>query len=166
MLDQKKETILQLTDSAFSLLSEFDSRIKKGKISPERARKEAIHQIRNLKFGPEGKDYFWINDMHPFMIMHPYRTDLEGRDLTLFKDIAGKYPFVAMVETVMKNNSGYVNYSWQWKDTPQKVVPKISYVKGFSPWGWIIGTGIYMEDIDQEIKSIRQKFLQILSFHF
>jgi PAS domain S-box-containing protein len=161
LLDQKKETILQLTDSALSLLSEFDSRIKKGEIAPARARKEAIHQIRNLRFGPEGKDYFWINDMHPFMVMHPYRTDLEGRDLTLFKDAAGEYPFVAMVEMVLRHDSGYVDYYWQWKDMPQKVVPKISYVKGFSPWGWIIGTGIYMEDIDQEITVIRQKFLQI-----
>jgi PAS domain S-box-containing protein len=161
LLDQKKETILQLTHSALSLLSELDLKIKKRETTPERARSEAINHIRNIRFGPEGKDYFWINDMHPFMVMHPYRPDLEGRDLRLFKDAAGNYPFVAMVKMVMNNDSGYVNYYWQWKDMPQKVAPKISYVKGFSPWGWIIGTGIYINDIDQEIKSIRQKFLQI-----
>jgi PAS domain S-box-containing protein len=161
LMDQKKDTILQLTDSVLSLLSELDSSIHKGKISPEQARSQAIHQIRNLRFGPEGKDYFWINDMHPFMVMHPYRPDLEGRDVTLFKDPAGNFPFVAMVETVMANKSGYVNYYWQWKDSPQKIVPKMSYVKGFAPWGWIIGTGMYMEDIDQEIKTIRQNFLQL-----
>jgi PAS domain S-box-containing protein len=161
LLEQKKASIRQLTDSALSLLSELDLKIKKGETTPEKARSEAINHIRNLRFGPEGKDYFWINDMHPFMVMHPYRPDLEGRDLTLFKDAAGNYPFVAMVEMVRKNDGGYVNYHWQWKDTPQRIVPKISYVKGFTPWGWIIGTGIYIDDIDQEIKSIRQKFLQI-----
>jgi len=161
LLDQKKQTIQQLTDSAISLLSEFDLRIKKGEITPKQAHIEAISQIRNLRYGPDGKDYFWINDYHPSMVMHPYRPDLEGKDLTLFKDNAGNYPFIAMVEMVMQNKGGYVNYSWQWKDKPLKIVPKISYVKGFPSWGWIIGTGIYVDDIQQEIKNIRQKFLQI-----
>ncbi|MBA3009109.1 MAG: PAS domain S-box protein, partial [Desulfobacula sp.] len=66
-----------------------------------------------------------------------------------------------MVEMVMQNKGGYVNYFWQWKDTPLKVIPKISYVKGFPPWGWIVGTGVYVDDIQQEIKNIRQKFLQL-----
>lgn len=161
LLDQKKETIHQLTNSVLSLLSKFDSKIKQNKISPENARKEALNQIRYLRYGPEGKDYFWINDMHPFMIMHPFRTDLEGKDLTLFQDASGKYPFVAMVEMALKNGSGYVDYYWQWKDIPQKVVPKISFVKEFHPWGWIIGTGIYVEDIDRDIQLITQKFIQI-----
>ncbi len=161
-LDQKKASIRQLTDGALSLLSELDEKIKQGKITPENARKEAVGHLRNLRYGPEGNEYFWINDMNPFMVMHPYRPDLEGKDLTFFKDAAGNYPFVAMVEMVMQNQGGYVNYYWQWKNLPQKIVPKISYVKGFSPWGWIIGTGAYMEDIQQEIKLIRQKFLQIL----
>ncbi len=161
LLAQKKETIRQLTNSALSLLFELDLKIKKGEATPERARSEAINHIRNFRFGPAGKNYFWINDMHPFMVMHPYRPGLEGHDLTFFKDAAGNYPFVEMVAIVMKNYDGYVNYHWQWKDAPQKIVPKISYVKGFSPWGWIIGTGIYIDDIQQEIKLIRQKFLQI-----
>ncbi|MBA3009034.1 MAG: histidine kinase, partial [Desulfobacula sp.] len=115
LIDQKKQAIHQLIDNTLSLLSEFDSRIKKGEITPEQAHKQAIHQIRNLRYGPDGKDYFWINDYRPFMVMHPYRPDLEGRDLTLFKDSAGNYPFVAMVEMVMQNKGGYVNYFWQWK---------------------------------------------------
>lgn len=162
LLDQKKASIRQLTDSALSLLFELDLKIKQGEVTPKSARMEAINHIRSLRYGPDGKDYFWINDMHPFMVMHPYRTDLEGQDLTFFKDAAGNYPFVAMVETVRQNKGGYVNYFWQWKDAPHKIVPKISYVKSFSRWGWIIGTGVYIEDIDQEITLIRQNFLQIL----
>ncbi|MBU0973542.1 MAG: cache domain-containing protein [Proteobacteria bacterium] len=161
LLAQKKDTILQLTDSTLSLLTEFDLRVRQGKITSDQAREQAIHQIRNLRYGSDSKDYFWIIDYHPFMVMHPYRPDLEGFDLTLFKDNAGNHPFAAMVEMVMQSKGGYVNYSWQRKDTSPKVSPKISYIKGFSPWGWIIGTGIYMEDIQQEIKRIRQKFLKL-----
>ncbi len=163
LLDQKKETIHQLTNSAISLLSELYSRAQQGEISVEQAKSEAINQIRNLRYGPEGKDYFWINDMHPFMVMHPYRPDMEGKDLTLFKDPAGNYPFVAMVETVMNNQGGFVNYYWQWKDVPQNVFSKISFVKGFTPWGWIVGTGIYVDDIEREIGLITKNLLQIFT---
>ena len=161
LLNQKKEAILQLTDNALSLLREFDAKIKKGELTPDLARKNAADQIRNLRYGPEGKDYFWIIDVHGSMIMHPFRPDLEGKDLTRFTDTAGKYPFANMVETVAKHNAGYVNYRWQWKDIPEKMAQKTSYVKGFPAWGWIVGTGIYLDDIHEDISTITRKFIQI-----
>ncbi len=135
-------------------------------MSVETAQKEAIDQIRKLRYGTQGKDYFWINDMHPFMIMHPYRSDLEGRDLTLFRDRVGNYPFVSMVKTVMDKGSGFVNYHWQWKDIPEQISPKISFVAKFEPWEWIVGTGIYIEDIDKEIHFITQELGQIFGAVF
>lgn len=163
VLNQKKASIQHLADSVISLLTTFESKVEQNKITPEKAREEAAIQIRQIRYGSEGKDYFWINDMHPFMIMHPYRPDLEGRDLTSFKDKNGNHPFVAMVKTVMENGSGYVNYFWQWKDLPEKIVPKVSYVKGFPSWGWIIGTGIYTRDVHQETRLISQKLIKIFA---
>ncbi|MDA8136394.1 MAG: cache domain-containing protein [Desulfobacteraceae bacterium] len=161
LLNQKKETIRQLTDNVISLLSEINLRVEQKKISLEEAREQAINQIRNLRYGPEGKDYFWINDMHPFMIVHPYRPDLEGKDLSLYKDTNGNYPFVVMVKKALSPDGGYVDYYWQWKDELQRIVPKTSYVKRFQAWDWIVGTGIYTDDINQEIKNITRKLLQI-----
>ncbi len=161
LLNQKKETILQLTDNAVSLLREIDSKIKKGEVTPDLARKKAADHIRDLRYGPEGKDYFWIIDVHGAMIMHPFRPDLEGKALTRFKDSTGTYPFADMVETVEKNNAGYVNYRWQWKDDPGRTAPKTAYVKGFPAWGWIVGTGIYLDDIHEEISAITRKFIQM-----
>ncbi|HKJ99357.1 MAG TPA: cache domain-containing protein [Desulfotignum sp.] len=161
LLDQKKETIRQLTNSAVSLLADYESRISQGEMTREGARQKAVDRIRNLRYGLQGKDYFWINDMHPFMIMHPFRPELEGEDLTRIKDSAGNYPFVEMVKTVKENGEGYVNYSWQWKDMPEKIAPKMSYVKGFAPWNWIIGTGIYMDDITKEITAITRHLILI-----
>ena len=151
---QKKETIKQLVDNNLNLLETYHKKVLNKEITLPQAQKMAIKQIRSLRYGPEGKDYFWINDMHPSMIMHPYRPDLEGTDLTSFKDFNGNYLFVAMVSKVRQAGSGYVNYYWQWKDAPGKTYPKISYVKGFKPWGWILGTGIYTEDVNQEISII------------
>ncbi len=163
LLDQKKETIRQLTNSAVSLLADYESRISQGEMTREGARQKAVDRIRNLRYGLQGKDYFWINDMHPFMIMHPFKPDLEGEDLSRLRDSAGNYPFVEMVHTVKESGEGYVNYHWQWKDMPEKIVPKMSYVKGFAPWDWILGTGIYMDDITKEITAITRQLILIFA---
>jgi PAS domain S-box-containing protein len=162
LIDQKKEMIQTLTDSAVSLLSEYHQRVVSGELPLAEAKSRAKEQIRYMRYGADAKDYFWISDMHPFMVMHPFRPDLEGQDLSLFTDSRGNYPFLAMVEKVLGHGSGYVNYYWQWKDAPHKIVPKLSYVKGFEPWGWIVGTGIYMADVQAEITGILDKLSNII----
>ncbi len=161
MMAQKREMIHKLTDSACSLLGQYAARAEDGELSLEDAQTRAIGRISKLRYGPEGKDYFWINDMHPRMIMHPYRPDLDGKDLSNYADPNGKHLFLEFVKTVHDHDAGYVNYMWQWKDNPDHIVPKISYVKGFEPWGWIIGTGIYVEDVRAEIASITRRMILI-----
>ena len=116
-------------------------------ITTKEAQLRAILRISKLRYGPENKDYFWINDMTPRILMHPYRQDLTNKDVTNFKDPKGKRLFFKMVQLVKKDGAGYVNYMWQWKDDPSKIVPKISFVKKFDPWGWIIGSGVYINDV-------------------
>ncbi len=81
------------------------------------------------------------------MVMHPYRTDLNGQDLAGFSDPRGVPIFVEFADLVQREGQGYVDYVWQWQDDPERLEPKESYVKGFEPWGWIIGTGIYIDDV-------------------
>lgn len=78
LIDRKREMTAELTNSAWSILDEYHREVQAGEISLEAAQRAAIEQIRHLRYGREGKDYFWITDMHPRMLMHPYRTDLEG----------------------------------------------------------------------------------------
>jgi len=163
MMDGKREGILHLTESAWSTLKVFHSRAESGLISQEDAKLGAIEHLQQLRYGSELEDYFWINDMTPNMVMHPYRSDLEGKNVSDFTDPAGKRLFVEMVDTVEKKDAGFVDYLWQWKGDPNRIVPKISYVKRFSPWGWIIGTGIYVEDVRQEIRAITQKLIYTCS---
>lgn len=166
LTDQKKEMIQKLTHSAVSLLPEYHEKTLSGELTLLEARTRAMEQIRHLRYGSEAKGYFWIIDRHPFMIMHPYRPDLEGRDLTSFSDVQGDFPFIAMVETTLNQGDGYVNYYWQWKDAPHKIVPKISYVKLFEPWGWIVGTGIYIDDVKKEIRLITSKATEVFAAVF
>ncbi len=157
VMDQKRLMIRELTESSWNVLARFEAENSAGRLTLQEAQAAAVEQVRILHYGQEGKDYFWINDMEPRMILHPYRTDLEGESLSTFADPHGKLIFVEMAEVVKRDGAGYVNYMWQWKDDPDRIVPKLSYVKGFSPWGWIIGTGVYTDDVDNEIAIVTSR---------
>jgi len=161
LLDGKREMIQELTESAWSILSAQAQKESEGQVGRQDAQTQAIESIRHLRYGPDLKDYFWINDMHPRIIMHPYRKDLEGKDISNYTDPKGKRLFVEFVRVVRTQQAGYVDYEWQWKDDPDRIVPKISYVKGFEPWGWIVGTGIYVEDVRDQIASMTRKITLI-----
>lgn len=157
MMTDRREMVRELTETAWSVLESFRQKEIGGRLSGKEARLQAVEALRALRYGPEKKDYFWINDMHPHLVMHPYRPDLEGKDISGFTDPSGKKLFVEFVKAVKTAGAGYVDYQWQWKDDPLRIVPKISYVKGFDPWGWIVGTGIYVEDVRNEIATITRR---------
>ncbi len=157
MMNGKREAIMHLTETAWSTLAMYHDQALKGVCSQEEARKKAIHHLAQLRYGPDLKDYFWINDMGPVMIMHPYRPDLVGRDISGFQDPAGTYLFQEMVNLVKENRAGFVDYLWQWQENSDRIVLKISYVQAFEPWGWVVGTGIYVEDVVAEIGTITRK---------
>ncbi|MFZ5761217.1 MAG: cache domain-containing protein [Thermodesulfobacteriota bacterium] len=157
LLERKREMVHELTETAWHILQTYDALAERGEIAPAEARQKAIRQIREIRYGDDHKSYFWINDMRPVMVMHPYRTDLEGKALANFVDPAGNALFKQIVATVVAQQEGYVDYMWQRQDDPTRIVPKISFVKAFQPWGWIIGTGIYLDDVQQEIKTISRR---------
>lgn len=164
LLDGKREVIRELVVSAWSSLDGYAQQERKGLLSRTEAQQLAKNHIRGLRYGQDLKDYFWINDMHPRMVMHPYRPDLEGQDISDFADPAGKRLFVACVDMVRRNGAGFVDYRWQWMDDPTRIVPKISYVMGFEPWGWILGSGIYVEDVHAQISVITRKLTLVCSW--
>lgn len=161
LMEQKKKAIATLTQTAWSILAHHEQLARSGQVTVEQAKEHSIKEIRELRYGPEGKDYFWINDLHPRMVMHPYRADLEGGEIASFTDPSGKHLFSDFVSVAKSDGAGFVPYLWQWKDEPDRVVPKLSYVKLFEPWGWIIGTGIYLDDITAEIDRATKKALYI-----
>ena len=161
MMDKKMEMISELTNTAWSLLDEYHQEFLNNKLSKKEAQKIAALRISRMRYGNEYKDYFWIIDMQPKMIMHPYRNDLIDVDLSNYKDPNGKKLFVEATMIINDHNDGYINYMWQWKDDSTRIVPKLSYVKGFKPWGWIVGTGIYLEDVKEEINNLEKRLIKI-----
>lgn len=159
VMKQKREQIQFLVQNAVSLMNEYYQEEKLGKLTREEAQQQVLLRIKNLRYGPEGKDYFWINDFGPQMVMHPFRPDLDGKDLSGFKDPQGTALFVEFVKVCRDRGFGFVEYMWQWKDDKTRIVPKLSYVQAFTPWNWIIGTGVYINDVMDEMASIRNSFL-------
>lgn len=106
--------------------------------------------IAALRYGDENSDYFWINDTSPTMIMHPIKPQLNGKDISNLADPNGKKLFVEMVNITKAKGEGLVEYQWA-KPGHDDPVDKLSYVSLFEPWGWIVGTGVYIDDIDAAI---------------
>ena len=161
LLERKRETIRELTNSAWSILEGYQKEVAQGRLSDQEARQMASERIRFMRYGNQGKDYFWITDMQPLMIMHPYRTDLEGQDVSDFTDPRGVKLFVEFVNAVRERQHDYVGYVWQWKDDPERLAPKESYVRLFEPWGWIIGTGLYTDDVHAEIAAHERRLIDL-----
>ena len=113
--------------------------------------------VKSARYGKNG--YFWINDTKPRMVMHPLKPSLDGKDLSNFKDPNGVYLFDKMVAVTKKDGSGIVKYAWA-KPGFDKPQPKISFVKLFKPYNWIIGTGAYVSDVT---KTMQKKALQAVS---
>jgi methyl-accepting chemotaxis protein len=88
------------------------------------------------------------------MIMHPVKPELDGKDLSASKDPNGKLLFMEFVRVSKEKGAGFVDYMWP-KPGEENPVPKVSYVKLFSPWGWIIGSGIYVDDVAKEAAVLR-----------
>lgn len=162
LMDRKREMIRELTSSAWSLLAEAEKQERTGLLTREQAQRLARSRIETLRYGREDKDYFWLQDMRPRMLMHPYRKDLNNQDLSEFRDPRGNPIFVEMADLVRRKNEGYIEYVWQWKDDPARMVAKESYIRGFEPWGWIIGTGIYIDDVNEEIARIEGNLVRAL----
>jgi PAS domain S-box-containing protein len=161
LLDRKREMIRELVNSAWGILAEAEEEVQLGLVTPEKSRDLAKRRIAMLHYGQEGKDYFWLQDMHPRIIMHPYRPELVGQDVSDFRDPRGVRIFVEFADLVRRQDEGFMDYVWQWKDDPRRLVPKESYIRGFKPWGWIIGTGIYIEDVRAEIARFERRLIRI-----
>jgi len=158
----KQEMTRHVVETAAGIFDHYRQLETSGAMSTAEAQQAAIKQIRALRY--DGQDYFWINDLGPVMIMHPMQPKLEGQNLSQVKDPTGKALFNEMVAVARSNGAGAVDYMWA-KPGEADPVPKISYVQLFQPWGWIIGSGIYVDDVEAEFKKLSDAFLHHRPVH-
>lgn len=148
-----------MVDTGLGILEHYHEQVQNGTLDEAEAQDQALQAIKAMTFGERRQDYFWINDMHPRMIMHPFRPDLEGEDLTALTDPDGLALFVEMVKICRQEGSGFVPYQWQYYADTTRIEPKLSYVALFEPWDWIVGTGVYINDVDDAVAAARNRLL-------
>ena len=169
MMEDRRTKTRHLVDSAMGALKHFEELQRSGQLTEMVAKERAAESIRSMRY--DGTEYFWINDLTlpiPRMIMHPTLPALEGMIMddpaysTAIGQIAGargqeekldrQNLFAAFSSVIQQSGHGFVLYEWR-KPLPggtlsEKLYPKLSYVQKFEPWGWVVGTGIYIDDVE------------------
>jgi len=152
LMEEKRNATKDVLDIAYTLIAAYDHKVANKEMTQEQAQKNVLSLIEQLRY--RDNDYFWINDLEPKMLMHPNFPELDGKNLSKDQDPTGKYLFVEMVNICKEKGEGFVTYMWP-KPGATQPVPKLSYVKLFTPWGWIVGSGIYFDDVQVEISRMR-----------
>ncbi|MBL4882442.1 MAG: methyl-accepting chemotaxis protein [Oleispira sp.] len=151
LLDSRSQQTQLLVESAHSLMEDYYQRGQAGELTNEQAKAQALAAISKLRY--ETNNYFWVNDYQARMIMHPIKPALDGKDLSTFTDPNGKQIFTVMANIVKQAGQGFVPYHWP-KPGSEDPVAKISFVKGFQPWQLMIGSGIYIDDVDNDFSKV------------
>jgi len=149
LLDEKYSQTKHVVETATGVLNHYYKLQQSGELTKADAQRHAMETIKDIRYAES--EYFWINDYNAIMVMHSVNPALDGKDLINLEDPNGKKLFSEFVKVVKANNAGFVDYLWPKPDSKQPV-EKISYVQGFKPWGWIIGSGIYLDDVDSQFK--------------
>ncbi len=152
IMDREKDALKDAVDIAYSIVEANYKRARSGEISEEEAKRLAIEGIKVLRY--RNNDYFWINDINSKMVMHPVKPSLNGKDLSNLKDVNGVYIFREFTRVAKTKGAGFVEYYWP-KPGSEKPLPKLSYVKFFPQWNWIIGSGKYVDDIVKVLAKLR-----------
>jgi len=151
MMEDRQQKVREMVNSAYRLIEFYYAKIDKEGLSESDAKRFVFQTIRELPYDANG--YCWINDIRGVMLMHPIMPSFEGKNMYDYQDPNGVYLFHDFISTVKNKKEGFVRYAWPKPGTDQKrSYPKLSYVKGFEPWGWVIGSGIYIDDVDTAFK--------------
>ena len=148
-----QDDLKKQTNFLFSILeSEY---IKLKDVLSEDALKQRLKSIVDAtRYGDSG--YFWVNDTNAVMVIHPIKPALNGKDLSAFKDDAGKQIFSEFAALAKKEGEGFVDYVWA-KPGFEKPQPKVSFIKLFKPYNWVVGTGEYVSDVSSKIQEESKK---------
>ena len=158
LIQDRQQQVKEQVENAYSLVEYYAK--KATTIGEEQAKKEALNALSSLRFGPSDSGYFWVNDMQEKLLMHPFKPNLIGKSMKNVTDANGFHHWQAMVDTVRKNGEGFIEYKYQ-DPRKSKAEDKVSYVKGYQPWGWVIGSGTLYSGVEKTFWSSIQKNVSI-----
>lgn len=144
LLDDRKASLTMLIDVAVSTAREFQAAEATGTLNREEAQRRAADVLRGMRF--QGKEYFYVYDSKGIGIMHPIRPDYVGKSHWDRQDTQGGYPVRALVNAAV-DKIGFVS-TLTARPGSDLQIPKLHFVSRYEPWDWVIGTGLYIDDLD------------------
>lgn len=156
LLNERMEAAGHLADVAISILKRYEIAVQKGEMAETDAQKRALESLKILRYGES--DYFWVHNLDLLMLMHPTHPELNNQSIADYQDAGGNKLFVKMNQIVRDSGKGFVRYQWP-RPNSRIPLPKMSQVQLFEPWGWVVGTGIYVEDVHNKAATVRKQAL-------
>ncbi|ABQ26354.1 methyl-accepting chemotaxis protein [Geotalea uraniireducens] len=156
LMSEKMAATKSVVEVAYTMIEGFQAKAKSGELPVAEAQKRALEGVRNLRY--QGNEYFWVNDLEPKMLMHPIKPELDGKNVSDLKDPNGKQIFIEFAKVAKEKEAGTVEYMWS-KPGAAKPVDKISYVKLVKGWDWVVGSGIYVDDVQAEMSKLRWQII-------
>ncbi|WP_372424225.1 methyl-accepting chemotaxis protein [Salinarimonas chemoclinalis] len=153
--ERKEESLRNLVESARTIVADFHARAERGELTEPEAQARAADALRAIRYA--GNEYFFIHRYDAITVMHPLNPAMEGTDTSGLKDPQGR-SIILELATLARAGGGF--FAYDWKNPGEELLrPKLAYVEGHQPWQWIIGTGVYIDDIEAMTAQARNGFL-------
>ena len=155
MLTRHKEELKHLTYSVYSILDEqYKQSTKKNE---QKVKNNVLKLVNSIRYGDN--NYFYISNLHNVLISHPY---LQGVDMSDIKDVKGNLIVPPMVKLCLKRGEGFYSYWWKKNKADNTLYEKLTFSKFFAPWNMVIGTGVYIDEIDKEVQKRQNELMHQL----
>jgi methyl-accepting chemotaxis protein len=158
-MDERKADLIHDSEIALDVVKTFADRVSAGSLPEAEAQKLAMDAVRNMRYGGDG--YFTILNSRLTVLMHPVKAEMNGKDVSDFKDPNGVYLFREIVAVIKRDGKGFVAYAYP-KPKASEASPKVTYALTYQPWDWILSTGIYVDDIDAAFRTTLYQNLGML----
>jgi methyl-accepting chemotaxis protein len=152
LMHERQEQTRRLVETVHSMVTSYAERAKAGEFSEEEAQKRALRTLTTLRY--DKNQYFWVNDWNGNMLAHGTRPDLVGQNLLDKTDTNGVKIYVDFID--IAQNKGEGPYQYNWPDAQGNAKPKISYIKGLPEWKWLVGSGVFLDDITATVWDVEK----------
>ncbi len=166
LVEKRRQSIQEVVRAAISLLDHLEKEHQSGGLTLQEAQRSGMELLRHLRYEEDNRNYLFVADLSGKMLVHPFAPQLEGKDTMGLTDPQGRYYVKEMITLARQQGFGYVDYAWAYYGDHDRVVPKIGYVQSFAPWGWVVGTGIYIDDIEAEISRLERAISAVVAVSF
>jgi methyl-accepting chemotaxis protein len=150
LMDDRRHMTFAIVESGYSVIAHYGTLAQQGALSTDEAQKRAMDAVAAMRY--DGDNYFSLYDLQYRMVKHPIKPELDGKDLSELKDANGTRIVVEIVDAARRAPGQFTDYLWP-KPGHDKPIIKVAVGKLYEPWGWVVQSGLYVDDVDAEFQT-------------